>query len=190
VISTLSMDILSVIATRLRLTAPLPPQLIGRWFGSVARVQPFHADIARFPPVRHEIAIALPVHYAIGATLAALYLWAAYHIGWPARSLTLALAFGLCTNVLPWLVMFPPGYLDRRSSDPLLSESPLRRPPRARGRGGGGQGVARHGSHRARSPSVLTEFGWCGAAAGRRPEAGRRHAPLKDALADLALHGA
>ncbi len=107
VISTLSMDVLSTVANRLRLTAPLPPQLIGRWFASVARVHPFHADIARVPPVRHEVAFALPVHYAIGTTLAALYLWAAYRLGWPAQSLALALAFGLCTNVFPWLLMFP-----------------------------------------------------------------------------------
>ena len=107
VISTVSMDVLSGVANRLRLTAPVPPQLIGRWFASVARVQPFHADIARVPPVRHEVAIALPVHYAIGTTLAAAYLWVAFRIGWPAQSLALALAFGLCTNVFPWLLMFP-----------------------------------------------------------------------------------
>jgi len=107
VISTLTMDLLSMLANQLRVTAPLPPNLIGRWFASVARAQVFHADIARTPPSSHEIAVAFPVHYAIGAVLAAVYLWGAYEIGWPARSLTLALAFGLCTNALPWLLMFP-----------------------------------------------------------------------------------
>jgi DUF2938 family protein len=106
-ISTLSMDLLSVVAYRLRLTAPLPPNLVGRWFASVARAQPFHADIARTPPVGHEVAIAFPVHYAIGVALAALYVWGTHEIGWPARSLALALAFGLCTNAFPWLLMFP-----------------------------------------------------------------------------------
>jgi DUF2938 family protein len=28
-------------------------------------------------------------------------------LGWPARSLVFALTFGLCTNVFPWLLMFP-----------------------------------------------------------------------------------
>jgi Protein of unknown function (DUF2938) len=107
VISTLTMDLLSVAALRLRLTAPLSPQLIGRWFASVARAQPFHADIARTSPVSHEMAIAFPIHYAIGAALAASYVWSVHEIGWPARSITLALAFGLCTNVFPWLLMFP-----------------------------------------------------------------------------------
>lgn len=107
VISTLSMDVLGAVASRLRLTAPLSPNLIGRWFAYVARGEPFHADIARATPMRHELAFALPVHYAIGVVLTALYLWATHQIGWPARRLTPALAFGLCTNALPWLLMFP-----------------------------------------------------------------------------------
>jgi hypothetical protein len=101
------MDLLSVLALRLGLTSPLSPNLVGRWFASVARAQPLHADIARASAVNHEIAIALPVHYAIGVLLTTLYLWLVNQLGWPSRSLALALAFGLCTNVLPWLLMFP-----------------------------------------------------------------------------------
>jgi DUF2938 family protein len=107
VISTFLMDLLTVAAKGLRLVSPLSPNLVGRWFASVARAQPLHADIARAAPVSHEIVLALPVHYAIGTVLAALYLWTTFEIGWPSRSLALALAFGLCTNVLPWLLMFP-----------------------------------------------------------------------------------
>jgi len=88
-------------------TAPLSPNLMGRWFASVARAQPLHTDIARTPPVSHEMAIAFPVHYAIGAILSAAYVWGTYELGWPARSLALALAFGLFTTVFPWLLMFP-----------------------------------------------------------------------------------
>ena len=105
-LSTLSMDLLTVVATRLRLIAPLSPNLIGRWFASVARAELFHADIARSSPVSHELLVALTVHYAIGTVLATLYVWGTGEIGWP-RSLGIALAFGLCTNVLPWLVMYP-----------------------------------------------------------------------------------
>jgi hypothetical protein len=107
VIATASMDVLSVIASRLRLTAPLSPQLIGRWFVSVARGHPFHEDIARTAATGHELAIALPVHYAIGGVLTVFYVWGTSRLGWPARDPWLALAFGLCTNVLPWLLMFP-----------------------------------------------------------------------------------
>ena len=107
VISTFLMDLLTVAAKGLRLVSPLSPNLIGRWFASVARAQPLHADIARAAPVSHELVLALPVHYAIGTVLAALYLWTTFEIGWPSRSLALALAFGLCTNALPCLLMFP-----------------------------------------------------------------------------------
>jgi hypothetical protein len=107
VIATIAMDILSVVGVRLRIISPLSPNLIGRWFVSVARAHPIHDDIARASAVSHELAVAMPVHYAIGVTLAALYVWATSQLGWSPQNLGLALAFGLCTNVLPWFVMFP-----------------------------------------------------------------------------------
>ena len=54
-----------------------------------------------------ELAIALPGHYAIGIFLTALFVLMANRIGWQARGLSPALAFGVCTNVFPWLLMFP-----------------------------------------------------------------------------------
>ena len=107
VIATASMDVLSVIAIRLRLIAPLSPNLIGRWFAAVLRAHPLHEDIERAAPRSHELAIALLGHYAIGMFLTALFVLMVNRIGWPARSLSPALAFGLSTNVFPWLVMFP-----------------------------------------------------------------------------------
>lgn len=107
VVSTFTMDLLTAIAYRLRLTAPLSPHLIGRWFVSVARAQPYHADIARAPAVNHELAIAIPIHYTIGVALASAYLWGMSELGWPRRNLVVAVAFGLCTSVLPWFLMFP-----------------------------------------------------------------------------------
>jgi Protein of unknown function (DUF2938) len=107
VCSTLTMDLLSGVAYRLRLTAPLSPNLLGRWFVSVARAQPLHADIARVSAVNHELAIAIPIHYAIGVTLASVYVWATFQLGWPKSSLVAAVGYGLCTSVFAWLLMFP-----------------------------------------------------------------------------------
>jgi hypothetical protein len=107
VVATLSMDVLTGIAIRLGLLAPLPPSLIGRWFASVAQGRPIHADIAAAPPLSHELALAIAGHYAIGITLASFYVWLASRIGAPVRSAGVALGYGLCTNVLPWMVMFP-----------------------------------------------------------------------------------
>jgi len=106
VLSTLSMDLMTGVAMRLKLVAPLSPNLVGRWFVSVARAHPFHTNIAQASPVSHELLVALPVHYAIGTVLATLFACATGEFGWP-RSAGLALAFGLGTSVLPWLLMFP-----------------------------------------------------------------------------------
>src|SRR5512138_2666865 len=73
VIATVSMDVLTAIAIRVRMVAPLLPYVVGRWFASVARAHPFHEDIAREAPRSHELAIALPVQYAIGLFLTALF---------------------------------------------------------------------------------------------------------------------
>jgi hypothetical protein len=67
------MDLLTGISYKLRLIAPLPPRLIGRWFASVARGQLFVNDIGQLQPVTREIAIAVPMHYVIGITLALGY---------------------------------------------------------------------------------------------------------------------
>jgi len=107
VIATASMDVLTAIAIRLRLIAPLSPNVVGRWFASVARAHPLHEDIGRAAPISHELAIAIPGHYAIGMFLFVLFVLIPSRIGWPARSLSAALTFGLCTNALPWFLMFP-----------------------------------------------------------------------------------
>src|SRR5262249_42110126 len=105
--ATVTMDALSGAAYGMRLTAPLPPNLVGRWFAWVARARPFHADIARAASFNHETAIALPVHYVIGITLALIYLTLTASLGVASERIVPALAFGLATNVFPWLLMFP-----------------------------------------------------------------------------------
>ena len=107
IVATLTMDVLTVTATKLELIAPLPPQLIGRWFASLARGQAVHGDIDQVPPINHELAVAVPAHYAIGVTLTLLYLFANSAFGLNSRSLRTALGFALCTSFLPWLLMFP-----------------------------------------------------------------------------------
>jgi hypothetical protein len=57
--------------------------------------------------VSNEIGIAVPVHYAIGIVLTGVYIWAVSYAGRSPRNLVLALAFGLSTSVLAWLLMFP-----------------------------------------------------------------------------------
>ena len=47
------------------------------------------------------------MHYAVGITLAFLYLLLISALGFSPRNPIAALAFALCTNLLPWLLMFP-----------------------------------------------------------------------------------
>ena len=101
------MDLLSIFARRLRLIAPLPPTLIGRWFALVAQGRPLQPDIANAPPVRREVGIAVSAHYSIGIVLALIYLLASSPLGLDARNMAIAIGFALCTNVFPWFLMFP-----------------------------------------------------------------------------------
>jgi len=107
ILATITMDVLSITARKLGLIAFLPPRLTGRWFASVARGQFLHIDIGRVPPINHEMAIAVPMHYTVGITLALLYLLLVSALRLSPRNLIVALAFALCTNLLPWLLMFP-----------------------------------------------------------------------------------
>jgi hypothetical protein len=105
--ATIAMDVLGITALKLGLIAFLPPRLTGRWFGLMAQGQFVHSDIAQVPPISHEMGIAAPMHYAIGFTLGIVYLLVSSVLGLSHRSLITALGFGLCTNLLPWLLMFP-----------------------------------------------------------------------------------
>lgn len=107
VVATLSMDVATGIATRLGVLAPLPPALVGRWFACVAQGRPILADITHAPNLRYEIPLAFGGHYAIGITLACVFLWLTARLGLPAGSPRLALAYGVSSSVLAWLVMFP-----------------------------------------------------------------------------------
>jgi hypothetical protein len=65
-----------------------------------------HSDIGQVVPVHNEITIPVPAHYVIDIILALAYLLAMSAIGLSPHNLVAALGFGLCTNLLPWLLMF------------------------------------------------------------------------------------
>ena len=107
IVATITMDVLTAVSVKSRLIAPLSPRLIGRWFASVSRGQLLHSDIGQVPAINHEMAIAIPAHYAIGVTLALIYVFACASLGLVSRNPITALGFALCTNIFPWLLMFP-----------------------------------------------------------------------------------
>lgn len=107
ILATVIMDFLSAVSVKSRLIAPLSPRLIGRWFAFVARGKLLHRDIGQAAPINHEMAIAVAVHYAIGLTLALTYLLASAGLSLNLRDPITAFGFAFCTNIFPWLFMFP-----------------------------------------------------------------------------------
>lgn len=95
---------------------------IGRWFGHLAHGRWSHDAIARSPPIRGELAIGWGVHYATGIAFAAL-LVAICGGGWLRHPQLLpALALGIGTVLIPFLVMQPAmgaGIASRRTPTPL-----------------------------------------------------------------------
>jgi hypothetical protein len=109
-LSTLTMDITSTLVRMTGLTSGVHPSLVGRWFASIPRGKLMHHTIAETPAVAGEMPIALVGHYLIGITLAVTFGVLLSLTGIRAgrlSGLALAVAFGVTTNLLPWLVMFP-----------------------------------------------------------------------------------
>jgi hypothetical protein len=80
---------------------------IGRWVGHLARGRWAHESIGKAPPVRGELALGWLTHYAAGIAFAGV-LVALFGMAW-ARSPSLwpALAVGIGTVLVPFLVMQP-----------------------------------------------------------------------------------
>ena len=111
VLSTLSMDLGATLMRKLGFTAGVPPELFGRWFGHLFRGQLWHQDIAHASDVKGGVPLAFGCHYLIGLALTGAFWWLLSQLSprpVPAQTVALlALGFGLLTNLLPWLFMFP-----------------------------------------------------------------------------------
>ena len=107
VVATVAMDVGASLAKRVGLTAGLPPPLLGRWIAGLARGRFAHDAIMDTPASRGELPLAFASHYLIGITLTCAFLGTLAMRGGAPKAFWPALAFGLVTNLLPWLVMFP-----------------------------------------------------------------------------------
>jgi len=113
VVATMAMDAGSALVRKTGFTAGLEPKLLGRWFGYLARGRFEHDTILTTPPLPAELPVALLGHNLIGVTLALIF-GAAVSALTPDRgpmpvglTVALAIAYGLVTSALPWLIMFP-----------------------------------------------------------------------------------
>jgi hypothetical protein len=110
-LATLTMDMCATVMRKSGLTAGLPVSVIGRWFGHIVRGRFRYGRILDAPDVPGQVPLAVCCHYLIGITLTVLFVAVLRHgpvvVNSRERVLGAALAFGLLTNALPWLVMFP-----------------------------------------------------------------------------------
>ncbi|MDH6590924.1 hypothetical protein M2165_000813 [Variovorax sp. TBS-050B] len=122
--ATLVMDGWTLARKRLFGRPSLDYALVGRWVGHMTRGRFMHDPIAASAPVRGERALGWAVHYATGIGFAAVLL-ALAGPGW-ARSPTLwpALALGIGSVAVPFLVMQPAlgaGIAARRTPRPAAA---------------------------------------------------------------------
>jgi hypothetical protein len=110
-LSTLSMDLGATLFRKLGLTMGTPPELFARWLGNILQGRLFHHTIVDAPDVKVPMGIAVLTHYLIGTGLTVAF-WLLMRAG-PLKSMSnvgliaAAVVFGVFTNVLPWLFMFP-----------------------------------------------------------------------------------
>jgi hypothetical protein len=104
--ATIGMDIWAVVL-RMAGVKGLDYAMVGRWLSNMPRGQFVHARIAAALEIRGERAIGWIAHYAIGVALAALLILLCGP-GWVASPRPLpAIAFGIATVAVSFLVMQP-----------------------------------------------------------------------------------
>jgi hypothetical protein len=105
--ATALMDVCALLLRRAFRVRSLDYALVGRWLAHMRGGRFIHANIAAAAPVRGEAAVGWVAHYAIGAMFAGL-LVALCGETWLHRPTPVpALAFGLVTVAVPFLVMQP-----------------------------------------------------------------------------------
>lgn len=105
--ATLVMDLWGVVRKVILRMPPLDYGLVGRWIGHMTHGQFRHDRIAAAAPIVAERALGWSFHYLTGIAFAAAFLWIV-GLEWLSHpTLAPALAFGLCTVVMPFLLMQP-----------------------------------------------------------------------------------
>ncbi|HEX7079768.1 MAG TPA: DUF2938 domain-containing protein [Gammaproteobacteria bacterium] len=105
--ATATMDLWSVVRTRLLGIPALDYGLVGRWLVHLLRGRFRHERIAASPPVRGERRIGWTAHYLIGIVFAAVLL-AFWGIDWARRpTLGPALLVGIGSVAAPFFILQP-----------------------------------------------------------------------------------
>jgi len=105
--ATLFMDVWALFLKRMFSIPSANYCLVGRWLRHMPEGTIVHASIAAAPQKRYECTVGWIAHYIIG-TVYALALVAFVSSSWLARPTLLpALLFGICSVLVPYLIMQP-----------------------------------------------------------------------------------
>ncbi|RYZ68074.1 MAG: DUF2938 family protein [Proteobacteria bacterium] len=108
VFATFVMDLGATLGAKAGLLVKPNPALLTRWLVRTVTTRKLTAPQPIFAekPIQNEAQIGVAIHYAIGVLLAAVYFALLLKTGYEGGFWS-AVAYGLSTNVFPWLMMFP-----------------------------------------------------------------------------------
>ena len=107
VLATMVLDAWLLFQSRVLRIATLDFRLLGRWVGHLGRARVRHDPIGSSAPIPGELAIGWLTHYVVGVALAAVLIAIAGSQWLRAPTLAPALAVGLTSVMLPFLVLQP-----------------------------------------------------------------------------------
>ncbi len=105
--ATAVMDIWAMVRKRLLGIPALDYALVGRWIGHMAHGTFRHERIAAASPILGERLLGWSAHYLTGVAFAAAFLWLVGREWLRDVTFLPALAFGIATVLMPFLVMQP-----------------------------------------------------------------------------------
>lgn len=123
VVATLIMDIWLLILKRFNIPT-LNFALLGRWVGWIFQGKFLHQSIAQSPAIQHEYRLGWIAHYSVGIIFALSFILMVGDHWWIQPQFYPALAFGVITVLIPFLIMQPAmgsGFASSKTPRPFLN---------------------------------------------------------------------
>lgn len=107
IISTITMDLGSVILTQVRMTDYVQFRMIGRYANGFLRGRLLYDNPMSVEATRFEFAKGIVGHYLIGVFLASLFIFIIAQIKLNAHLLIQAIGYGVISLAIPWVLLSP-----------------------------------------------------------------------------------
>jgi hypothetical protein len=96
-----------ILVKRKVIYALISPDIIGRWFLSMFKGKFVHRDIYKVSEFKNERRWGFISHFMIGVVLAGFYLLLDRELSLVGDHIWVAVLYGIATNALPWLWLYP-----------------------------------------------------------------------------------